>query len=59
MQRALGLWILERVRECVAVDAYFIPADDFFEWTKSPVDGGIDLWHIFLPGPKAFLFADL
>src|SRR6476660_4324993 len=36
-----------------------IPADGFFEWTKSAEDGGRDPWHIFLPGPQAFSFAGL
>ena len=29
-----------------------IPADGFYEWTKSPVDDGRDPWHIFLPGTR-------
>lgn len=36
-----------------------IPADGFYEWTKSPGDGGRDPWHIFLPGPAPFSFAGL
>ena len=36
-----------------------IPADGFYEWTKSPADGGKDPWHIFLPGPAPFSFAGL
>jgi putative SOS response-associated peptidase YedK len=36
-----------------------IPADGFYEWTKSPADGGKDPWHIFLPGHQAFSFAGL
>ena len=36
-----------------------IPADGFYEWTKSPADGGKDPWHIFMPGPAPFSFAGL
>ena len=36
-----------------------IPADGFYEWTKSPADGGKDPWHIFLPGHQPFSFAGL
>src|SRR3954451_9114846 len=36
-----------------------IPADGFYEWTKSPADGGKDPWHIFLPDRRAFSFAGL
>jgi putative SOS response-associated peptidase YedK len=36
-----------------------IPADGFYEWTKSPADGGKDPWHIFLPQHQAFSFASL
>lgn len=36
-----------------------VPADGFYEWTKSPADGGKDPWHIFLPGPMPFSFAGL
>ena len=36
-----------------------IPADGFYEWTKSPADGGKDPWHIFLPRHQAFSFAGL
>ena len=32
-----------------------IPADGFYEWTKSPADGGKDPWHIYLPGTTAVL----
>jgi putative SOS response-associated peptidase YedK len=36
-----------------------IPADGFYEWTKSPDDGGKCPWHIFQPGHHAFAFAGL
>jgi putative SOS response-associated peptidase YedK len=36
-----------------------IPADGFFEWTKSLADGGKDPWHIFLPDHRAHSFAGL
>jgi putative SOS response-associated peptidase YedK len=36
-----------------------IPADGFYEWTKSPADGKSDPWHIFLPEHKPFSFAGL
>ena len=32
-----------------------IPADSFYEWTKSPTDGGKDPWHIFLPRASGVL----
>jgi putative SOS response-associated peptidase YedK len=46
-------------KDAFASTRCLIPADGFFEWTKSPEDGGRDPWHIFLPGPQAFLFAGL
>lgn len=36
-----------------------IPADGFYEWTKSPADGGKDPWHIFLPDHQPFSFAGI
>lgn len=36
-----------------------IPADGFYEWTKSPADGQRDPWHIFLPDHAPFSFAGL
>jgi putative SOS response-associated peptidase YedK len=36
-----------------------IPTDGFQEWTTSQADGGRDPWHIFLPGPQPFSFAEL
>ncbi|TIQ36273.1 MAG: SOS response-associated peptidase [Mesorhizobium sp.] len=36
-----------------------IPADGYYEWTKSPADGGKDPWHIFQPGHAPFSFAGL
>ncbi len=36
-----------------------VPADGFYEWTKSPADGGKDPWHIYLPGHAPFSFAGL
>lgn len=36
-----------------------IPADGYYEWTKSPADGGKDPWHIFLPDHAPFSFAGL
>jgi putative SOS response-associated peptidase YedK len=42
-----------RTRRCL------IPADGFYEWTKSPADGGKDPWHIHLPGQVPFSFAGL
>ncbi|MEQ1956080.1 SOS response-associated peptidase [Mesorhizobium sp. CN2-181] len=36
-----------------------IPADGFYEWTKSPADGGKDPWFISMPGTKPFSFAAL
>lgn len=36
-----------------------VPADGFYEWTKSPEDGGKDPWHIFLPEHRPFSFAGL
>jgi putative SOS response-associated peptidase YedK len=36
-----------------------IPADGFYEWTKSPADGGKDPWHIHLPDHQPFSFAGL
>ncbi len=42
-----------------ALTRCLIPADGFYEWTKSLADGGKDPWHIFLPGPAPFSFAGL
>lgn len=36
-----------------------IPGDGFYEWTKSPADGGKDPWHIHLPEHQPFSFAGL
>lgn len=36
-----------------------IPADGFYEWTVSEVDGKKDPWFIHLPGQWAFSFAGL
>lgn len=36
-----------------------VPADGYYEWTKSPADGGKDPWHIFQPGHAPFSFAGL
>jgi putative SOS response-associated peptidase YedK len=36
-----------------------IPADGFYEWTKSLADGGKDPWHIHLPDHAPFSFAGL
>jgi putative SOS response-associated peptidase YedK len=36
-----------------------IPADGFYEWTKSPSHGGKDPWHIHLPDHRPFSFAGL
>ncbi|MBX3582888.1 MAG: SOS response-associated peptidase [Rhizobiaceae bacterium] len=36
-----------------------IPADGFYEWTKSPVDAKRDPWFIHLPENKPFSFAGL
>jgi len=36
-----------------------IPADGYYEWTKSPADGGKDPWHIFLRDHEPFSFAGL
>ncbi|MHA6643801.1 SOS response-associated peptidase [Mesorhizobium sp. A623] len=36
-----------------------IPADGFYEWTKSEQDGGRDPWHIFMPDHQPFSFAGL
>ncbi|MCO5067001.1 MAG: SOS response-associated peptidase [Rhizobiaceae bacterium] len=36
-----------------------IPADGFYEWTKSPADGEKDPWHIFRPDHQPFSFAGL
>src|SRR3954468_3732553 len=46
-------------KDAFASTRCLIAADGFFEWTKSPADGGRDPWHIFLPGPRAFSFAGL
>jgi putative SOS response-associated peptidase YedK len=46
-------------KDAFASTRCLIPADGFFEWTKSPADGGRDPWHIFLPGPRPFSFAGL
>src|SRR5262245_51076476 len=46
-------------KDAFASTRCLIPADGFFEWTKSPADGGRDPWHIFLPGQQAFSFAGL
>jgi len=46
-------------KDAFASTRCLIPADGFFEWTKSPEDGGRDPWHIFLPGPRPFSFAGL
>jgi putative SOS response-associated peptidase YedK len=42
-----------RTRRCL------IPADGFYEWTKSPADGGKDPWHMHLPDRQPFSFAGL
>lgn len=36
-----------------------IPADGYFEWTTSPLDGKKDPWLLHLPEGKAFSFAGL
>jgi putative SOS response-associated peptidase YedK len=36
-----------------------IPADGYYEWTKSPADGGKDPWHIYLRDHEPFSFAGL
>ncbi|MCT2580959.1 SOS response-associated peptidase [Mesorhizobium sp. P16.1] len=36
-----------------------VPADGFYEWTKSPADGGRDPWYIFLADHRPFSFAGL
>jgi putative SOS response-associated peptidase YedK len=36
-----------------------IPADGYYEWTKSPVDDGRDPWHFHLPEHQPFSFAGL
>lgn len=36
-----------------------IPADGFYEWTKSADDGGRDPWYIHLPEHQPFAFAGL
>lgn len=36
-----------------------IPAEGFYEWTKSTADGGKDPWHIHLPDHSPFSFAGL
>lgn len=36
-----------------------IPADGYFEWTTSPVDGKKDPWLLHLPEHKGFSFAGL
>ncbi len=36
-----------------------IPADGFYEWTKSPADDKRDPWFIHLPGNRPFSFAGL
>jgi putative SOS response-associated peptidase YedK len=46
-------------KDAFASTRCLIPADGFYEWTKSPADGGNDPWHIFLPGPRPFSFAGL
>jgi putative SOS response-associated peptidase YedK len=46
-------------KDAFASTRCLIPADGFFEWTKSPADGGKDPWLIFLPGPRPFSFAGL
>ena len=46
-------------KDAFASTRCLIPADGFYEWTKSPADGGKDPWHIFLPGHQAFSFAGL
>jgi len=46
-------------KDAFASTRCLIPADGFFEWTKSPADGGKDPWHIFLPGSRPFSFAGL
>jgi putative SOS response-associated peptidase YedK len=45
-------------KDAFASTRCLIPADGFFEWTKSPEDGGKDPWHIFLPD-RPFAFAGL
>jgi putative SOS response-associated peptidase YedK len=39
-------------KDAFASTRCLIPADGFYEWTKSPVDDGRDPWHIFLPGTR-------
>jgi putative SOS response-associated peptidase YedK len=46
-------------KDAFASTRCLIPADGFYEWTKSPADGGKDPWHIFLPDHQAFSFAGL
>jgi putative SOS response-associated peptidase YedK len=42
-----------RSRRCL------IPADGYYEWTKSRADGGDDPWHVYLPDHAPFSFAGL
>jgi putative SOS response-associated peptidase YedK len=46
-------------KDAFASTRCLIPADGFFEWTKSPADGGKDPWHIFLSDQRPFSFAGL
>jgi putative SOS response-associated peptidase YedK len=46
-------------KDAFASTRCLITTDGFYEWTKSPADGGKDPWHIFLPGPRPFSFAGL
>ena len=44
-------------KDAFASTRCLIPADGFFEWTKSPEDGRRDPWHIALPVPRPFSIA--
>jgi putative SOS response-associated peptidase YedK len=46
-------------KDAFAEKRCLIPADGFYEWTKSPADGGRDPWHIHLPDNAPFSFAGL
>jgi putative SOS response-associated peptidase YedK len=46
-------------KDAFASTRCLIPADGFYEWTKSPADGGKEPWHIFLPEHQPFSFAGL
>jgi putative SOS response-associated peptidase YedK len=46
-------------KDAFASTRWLVSANGFYEWTKSPADGGKDPWHIFLSGHRAFSFAAL